>query len=54
MSGYVKSFDETKYTFFFIKDDELLKNYYKIWVKVSNIVKQYLIVNLYTNKISKN
>ena len=31
MSRYVKSFDETKYVYFLIKDDELVKRWNKIW-----------------------
>ena len=38
MSGYVKSFDETKNISFLIKSDELLRKYYEIWVKYDNIV----------------
>ena len=33
MSAYRKDFDETKYTSFLIKDDELLKKYNKILEK---------------------
>ena len=40
MSGYTKNFNETKYTSFFIKDDELLENYYEICNKVSNRIKK--------------
>ena len=36
MSAYRKDFDETKFMSFLIKDDELLKNYNKIWKKVKN------------------
>ena len=36
MSGYTKSFDETRYMFFLIKDNELLKKYNKTWNKVNN------------------
>ena len=35
MSAYRRVFDETKYVFFLIKDDELLKKYNEIWGKVS-------------------
>ena len=47
-SGYRKKFYETKYMSFLIKDDELLEAYNKIWDKVSNSIKKYLIVNWYT------
>ena len=33
MNAYRKDFDETKYTFFFRKDDELLEKYNEIWEK---------------------
>ena len=36
MNGYAKRFDETKYMSFLIKNDELLKKYNKVWVKVGN------------------
>ena len=39
-SRQVKSFDETKYMYFLIEDDELFKKYNKIWVKVSNSIKK--------------
>ena len=32
--------DETKYMFFFIKDDELLEKYNKIWEKAKNSIKK--------------
>ena len=35
---------------FFIKDNELLEKYNKIWDKVSNTIKKDLIVSLYTVK----
>ena len=54
MSGYEKFLMKLATHLSFIKEDELLKKYFKIWVKVCNIVKRYLIVNMYTNKISKN
>ena len=31
MSAYRRNFDETKYVFLLIKDDELLEKYKKIW-----------------------
>ena len=33
MNAYRKDFDETKYMFFFRKDDELLEKYNEIWEK---------------------
>ena len=42
MSKYTKSFDETKYVSIFIKDDELLENFNKIWKQVSNSIKKQL------------
>ena len=39
-SGYTKSFNETKYISFLIRDDELLEKYNKIWNKVSNSTKK--------------
>ena len=38
MSAYRRDFDETKYMYFLIKDDELLKKY-EIWEKVKNSIK---------------
>lgn len=49
-----RSFDETKYIYFFIKDDELLQKYNKIWDTLSNIIKKDLIVNQYAMKIPQN
>ena len=40
MSAYRKEFDETKYTSFLIKDDELLEKYNEIWEKVKNSLKK--------------
>ena len=40
ISGYTKSFSETKYMSFLIKDDELLKKQNKIWDKISNSIKK--------------
>ena len=44
MRGYSKRFDKSKYMSFLIKDYNLLKEYKKIWDKVSNSVKMDLIV----------
>ena len=38
MGAYRKDFDKTKCISFFIKDDELLKKYNKIWKKVKNTI----------------
>ena len=35
---------------FFIKDNELLEKYNKIWDKISNTIEKDLIVSLYTVK----
>ena len=40
MSRYAQTFNGTKYVSFLIKDNELLKNYYKICDKVSNRMKK--------------
>ena len=40
ITAYRKDFDETKYIFFLIKDNELLKKYNEIWKKVSNAIKK--------------
>ena len=39
MSAYRRDFDETKYMYFLIKDDELLEKYNEIWEKVQNSIK---------------
>ena len=44
-------FDETKYFSFFLKHNQLLEKYNKIWDKISNSKRKDLIVNLYTMKI---
>ena len=55
MSRYVKSFDETKYTYILINDDELRKKYNKIWDKVSNsIKKEFETKPVYNQKYLKN
>ena len=54
MSAYRKDFDETKYTSFLIKDDELLKKYNKIWKKVKNsLKKEYDSEPVYNEKYLK-
>ena len=35
--AYRNDFDETKYMYFLIKDDELFEKYNEIWEKVKNI-----------------
>ena len=40
ISGYLKSFNETKQMSFLIKDDELLKKYNKTQDKYSNSIKK--------------
>ena len=66
-SVYRGEFDETKYMYFLIKDDELLEKYNEIWGKVRNKIKKefdsepvynekYLKAKLksYNGKINKN
>ena len=40
MSTYTRNFDETRYMFFFIKDNELLEKYHEIWDKVSKTIQK--------------
>ena len=40
MSAYRINFDETKYIYFLIKDDELLEKYNEIWENVRNSLKK--------------
>ena len=40
ISGYAKSFDETKYMSFLMKNIELLEKYNKIWDEVNNSIKK--------------
>ena len=40
MSAYRKGFDESRYIYLLIKDDELLKKYNKIWRKGKNNLKK--------------
>ena len=53
MSVYGKCFDDTKYSPFSIKNEELLAMCSKIWNRVSNLIKKNLIVNqcIMKNKI---
>ena len=47
MIGYVKNFDSNKTISFKVSDNKLLKKYYKIWEKISNLMNIDLIVNLF-------
>ena len=50
-SAYVKGYDgKTKWMYFLIEDDDLLKKYNTIWDKVSADIKQNLIASLSTIK----
>ena len=40
MSTYTRNFDETRYMFFFIKDNELPEKYHEIWDKVSKTIQK--------------
>ena len=52
--AYVKSYDgETKWINILIKDDELLKKYTDIWIKVSNCIKENMIAAQYIKKFFK-
>ena len=50
MSVCRRDFEETKYMYFLIKDDELLEKYNKFGKKLELILNKNLIVNLYTMK----
>ena len=54
-SAHVKSYDgQTKWMYFFIKDNDLLKKYNNIWDKVSaNIKKEFDSVPAYKKKFLK-
>ena len=46
MNGYVKYFDSNnKYMKLLVHDKELLKKYNAIWDKISNLLKNILILN---------
>ena len=50
-STYVKSYDgKTKWMYFLIENDDLLKKYNTIWDKVSADIKRNLIASLSTIK----
>ena len=54
MSAYVKGYDgETKWMYFSIEDEKLLKKY-DTWNKVSNSMKKMLIANFSKIKFSEN
>ena len=40
MSAYRRGFDETKYMYFLMKDDELLETCNEIWKKVKYSIKK--------------
>ena len=40
MDAYRRGFNETKYLYFLIKNDELLEKYNEIWTKVKNSIKK--------------
>ena len=40
LSAYRRDSDKTKYMYFLIKDNELLKKYNEIWNKVSKVIKK--------------
>ena len=46
MSAHRRDFDKTKCMSFFIKYENFLEKYNKVWDKVSNSIKKSLIVNL--------
>ena len=48
MTGYVRKFDETAAMSFTVKDQQLLKNYTKIWVKIETLMK----INFESNPVS--
>ena len=50
MSAYRRDFDETKYMYFLIKDNELLKNIMKFGINTATLLKRDLRVNQYTMK----
>ena len=54
MTEYRKDFDETKYIYFLIKDDELLEQSNEIWEKLKNSLKKELGSNpIYNEKYLK-
>ena len=54
MCTYRRDFDESKYIYFLIKDDELLEKYNEIWEKVRNSIKKGFDSDpVYNEKICK-
>lgn len=51
MNGYVKCFDENKYTSFLIKDGDLLKKYDKIWDKATIVGNRFHSEPVYNKKM---
>ena len=52
-SAFVKCYDgQTKWMYFLIEDDDVLKIFNTIWDSVSADIKNNLIASLYTIKIS--
>ena len=47
MTAYRRYFDESKYKYFLMKDDELIEKYIEIWEKLEIVSKKNLIMNLY-------
>ena len=47
MTAYRRYFDESKYMYFLMKDDELLEKYIEILEKLEIVSKKNLIMNLY-------
>lgn len=50
MNGYAKSFNETEWMCFLMKDDEPIENIRKSGIKSVKILKKDLIVNQYSMK----
>ena len=54
MSAYRKDFDETKYMYFLVKDDDLLEKYNESWEKVkNNLIKEFDSEPVYNKKYLK-
>ena len=47
MTAYRRYFDESKYMYFLMKDDELIEKYIEIWENLETVSKKNLIMNLY-------
>ena len=50
MIGYVKQFDSNKTIYFKVSNNKLLKQYTKIWEKISNlmIVNRFMVIMINT------